>query len=119
MTARNDAPRRQIAEFCRRWQISEFAFIGRMLRGAADSRGGFDVLVRYTPEAKHTLFCEVAMERELADIFGCDVGWSAARRLSRAATRSAGRRRYRRLRRCMPPDDDGALTRSCSPGEAS
>lgn len=74
MTAQNDAPRRQIAEFCRRWQISEFAFIGRARRGAADSRGGFDVLVRYAPEAKHTLFCEVEMERELADIFGCDVG---------------------------------------------
>lgn len=74
MPTRFNLPREQIAEFCRRWQISELSYLGRVLRGAADSHGGFDVLVRYAPEAKHTLFCEVKMERELAGMFGCDVG---------------------------------------------
>lgn len=74
MPAQTDAPSKQIAAFCKRWKIAEFAFIGRVMRGGADDRGGFDVLVRYAPDARHTLFCVVKMERELSELFGCEVG---------------------------------------------
>ena len=73
MPAQTPTSQKQIAAFCKRWKIAEFAFIGRVMRGAED-RGGFDVLVRYTPDAQHTLFCVVRMERELAKLFGCEVG---------------------------------------------
>lgn len=80
MGTQTDAPSKQIAALCRRWKIAEFAFIGRVMRGGADDRGGFDVLVRYAPDARHTLFGEVEIERELSDLFGCEVGlvgWEA------------------------------------------
>ena len=73
MPAQTPTSQKQIAAFCKRWKIAEFAFIGRVMRGAKD-RGGFDVLVRYTPDAQHTLICVVRMERELAELFGCEVG---------------------------------------------
>lgn len=73
MSAQTPTSQKQLAAFCKRWKIAEFAFIGRVMRGAED-RGGFDVLVRYTPDAQHTLFCVVRMERELAELFGCEVG---------------------------------------------
>lgn len=73
MPAQTQTSQKQLAAFCKRWKIAELAFIGRVMRGGADDRGGFDVLVRYTPDAAHTLFGVVRMEREIAELFGCEV----------------------------------------------
>ena len=92
MPAQTEAPNKPIAAFCRRWKIAEFAFIGRVMRGAADAQLGFDVLVRYAPDAEHTLFCEVEMERELSELFGCEVGlvgWEAIEQSRNSLRREA------------------------------
>jgi predicted nucleotidyltransferase len=63
-------PREQIAEFCRRWKITEFALFGSVLRDDFRPDSDVDVLVTFAPEAGHSLFDFVTMEDELVEIFG-------------------------------------------------
>jgi len=63
-------PREQIAEFCRRWKITEFALFGSVLRDDFRPDSDVDVLVTFAPEAGHSLFDLVTMEDELVEIFG-------------------------------------------------
>jgi hypothetical protein len=65
-----DLPRKPIAEFCRRWCISEFALFGSVLRADFHQGSDIDVLVTFRPEAHWTLLDFVRMEQELAGIFG-------------------------------------------------
>lgn len=63
----------KIAAFCRRWQIKEMALFGSVLRDDFRPDSDVDVLVRFDPEARHTLFDMVRMQEELQRIFGRDV----------------------------------------------
>lgn len=66
--------RSRIETFCRKWQIAELSFFGSILRPLDfRSESDVDVLVRYAPEAKWSLFDEVDMEDELREIVGRDV----------------------------------------------
>lgn len=66
--------RDRIAAFCRKWQIAELSLFGSILRPLEfNQKSDIDVLVRYAPEAKWSLFDEVAMEDELREIVGRDV----------------------------------------------
>lgn len=66
--------RARIEAFCRKWQITELSLFGSILRPSKfGSASDVDVLVRYAPEAKWSLFDEVAMEDELREILGRDV----------------------------------------------
>jgi predicted nucleotidyltransferase len=52
MTKRNlDIPEKQLADFCRRWHISEFALFGSMLRDDFDLDSDLDILVTFAPGA--------------------------------------------------------------------
>jgi predicted nucleotidyltransferase len=62
-------PKAKIAEFCKRWNISEFAIFGSALRPDSD----VDVLVSFGPQANISLFDMVYMQDELKAIFGRDV----------------------------------------------
>jgi len=66
-------PKAKIAEFCKRWNISELAIFGSALRADFRPDSDVDVLVSFTPEAKVTLFDMVNMQDELKQIFGRDV----------------------------------------------
>jgi len=66
-------PKAKIAEFCRRWNISEFAIFGSALRGDFRPDSDVDVLVSFKPQAKVSLFDMVHMQDELKSIFGRDV----------------------------------------------
>lgn len=66
-------PRKKIADFCRRWQISEFALFGSVLRDDFRPDSDIDVLVSFFPEAPWSLFDFVTMQDELKEIFGRDV----------------------------------------------
>ncbi|MDA8242313.1 MAG: nucleotidyltransferase family protein [Nitrospiraceae bacterium] len=68
-----DLPKRRIAEFCRKWQIREFAFFGSVLRDDFRPDSDIDVLVTFDVSARHTLFDMVHMEEELKEIFGREV----------------------------------------------
>lgn len=59
----------QIADFCRRWRISEFALFGSALREDFNSQSDLDILATFTPEANWSLFDHVQMEQELAKLF--------------------------------------------------
>lgn len=66
-------PKTKLAEFCRRWNISEFAIFGSALRGDFRSDSDVDVLVSFNSQAHVTLFDMVQMQEELKLIFGRDV----------------------------------------------
>lgn len=71
MTKRNlDIPKKQIADFCRRWQISEFALFGSVLRDDFDPDSDLDILVTFAPGADWSLLDHLRMEQELADLLG-------------------------------------------------
>lgn len=63
-------PKAKIAEFCRRWQIVEFALFGSALRQDFGPESDVDVLVTFRDDARHSLFDLGAMQQELEGIFG-------------------------------------------------
>jgi predicted nucleotidyltransferase len=71
--AQIELPREQIAEFCKKWKIREFALFGSVLRIKFHADSDIDVLVTFDVAAKHTLFDLVHMQDELKEIFGREV----------------------------------------------
>jgi uncharacterized protein len=71
MARRNiEMPEKQIADFCQRWRINEFALFGSVLRDDFDPQSDVDVLVTFAPGADWSLLDHVRMEQELADLLG-------------------------------------------------
>jgi len=71
MTQRNiDISKEQIADFCRRWHISEFALFGSVLRDDFAPDSDLDILVTFAPGADWSLLDHLRMEQELADLLG-------------------------------------------------
>ena len=73
MSLRIDTPRDQIAASCGRWQITELALFGSVLREDFGPDSDIDVLVRFDRHAGHTLLDIGQMENELSRILGRDV----------------------------------------------
>jgi uncharacterized protein len=74
MTFAIELPKDKLRDFCRKWKITEFALFGSVTRPeefGPDS--DVDVMVRFSDDARWTLFNIVHMEDELRDIFGRDV----------------------------------------------
>jgi hypothetical protein len=65
-----DIPKNQIADFCRRWKITELALFGSVLRDDFRSDSDVDVLVTFAPDARWSLFDHVDMEDELRQVLG-------------------------------------------------
>jgi uncharacterized protein len=66
-------PRAKLIEFCRRWNVSELALFGSVLRADFRPDSDVDVLVSFAPQAHVTLFDMARMQEELKDIFKRDV----------------------------------------------
>jgi len=66
-------PKAKLAEFCKRWNISEFALFGSALRADFGPNSDVDVLVSFAPQAHITLFDMAQMQAELKGIFKRDV----------------------------------------------
>jgi predicted nucleotidyltransferase len=66
-------PKAKIAEFCKRWNVTEFAIFGSALRGDFRSDSDLDVLVSFAPQSHVSLFDMVRMQDELKAIFGREV----------------------------------------------
>jgi uncharacterized protein len=73
ISTRIELPIDQIAVFCDRWQVAEFALFGSVLRDDFRPDSDIDVMVQFHPEARPTLFDLVAMEAELKTLFQRDV----------------------------------------------
>ena len=77
-------PKAKLAEFCRRWNISELALFGSALREDVRPDSDVDVLVSFSPQAQVTLFDMAQMQDELKDIFKRDVDLISRRGLERS-----------------------------------
>src|SRR6266540_3279744 len=85
MKAKIPIDRDKIAEFCRRWKITEFALFGSVLRDDFRPDSDVDVLVTFAPEAEWSLFDHMAMEEELSAAFGRKVDLVSRRAIERSA----------------------------------
>ena len=70
MKANVQVPRREIADFCERWQVAELALFGSALREDFGPDSDVDVLVSFDEDARRTLFDMSHMEEELEAMFG-------------------------------------------------
>ncbi|MDX2098302.1 MAG: nucleotidyltransferase family protein, partial [Leptolyngbyaceae cyanobacterium bins.59] len=57
--------RTQIAEFCQRWQITEFALFGSVLRDDFRPDSDIDVLVTFSPDHRFTWDDWMNMQEEI------------------------------------------------------
>ena len=62
-------PRKRIAEFCKRWSITEFSVFGSVLRDDFRPDSDIDVLVSIDPKAHIGLFEIAQMKIELEAMF--------------------------------------------------
>ena len=65
LSARFPASQTQIAEFCQRWSVTEFALFGSVLREDFRPDSDIDVLVTLAPEHGLSLFDWIDMQQEL------------------------------------------------------
>ena len=70
---RIEIPANEIADFCRRWKVTELALFGSVLRGDFNPDSDVDVLVSFAPDARWSLFDLVRMQEELKAILGREV----------------------------------------------
>ena len=62
-------PQKKLGEFCRRWNVVEFAVFGSALREDFNSESDVDVLVTFAPDAEISLFDMAQMQIELERIY--------------------------------------------------
>lgn len=65
--------RKRIADFCRRWRITEMALFGSVLRDDFGPTSDVDVLLTFEPDAAIGLFGLMRARDELAAEFGRSV----------------------------------------------
>jgi uncharacterized protein len=70
MTARIAIPEPEGRAFCQRWRVTELALFGSVLRDDFRPDSDIDVLVRFHPDARPTLFDLVRMQDELEHLLG-------------------------------------------------
>ncbi len=75
----------QITAFCRRWQITELAFFGSVLRDDFRPDSDLDVLVSFAPDANWGLLDQVKMQQELELIVGRAVDLVSRRAIESSA----------------------------------
>ena len=62
-----------LADYCRRWQITELALFGSVTRDDFRPDSDIDIMVEFAPDAGHSLWDFVHMRDELADLLGREV----------------------------------------------
>jgi predicted nucleotidyltransferase len=68
-----ELPHEKIAEFCRRWKITEFSLFGSVLRDDFRPNSDVDVLVSFEPNWGWSLLDLATMQIELEGLFGRSV----------------------------------------------
>jgi predicted nucleotidyltransferase len=63
----------KIEDFCRRWNVAEFALFGSVVGEDFGDASDVDVLVTFAPDARVGLITLSKMERELSAIFAREV----------------------------------------------
>lgn len=83
MTPRLPIPERAIAEFRRKWKVTEFALFGSVVRDDFRPDSDVDVLVSFAPGMHYSLFDLAEMQDELSAAFGRDVDLVTRRAVER------------------------------------
>ncbi|GAH57788.1 unnamed protein product [marine sediment metagenome] len=65
-----EIPQDEIADFCRRWKITELAMFGSVLREDFGPESDVDVLVTFAPNPGWSIFDHLHMEEDLEAAFG-------------------------------------------------
>jgi hypothetical protein len=73
MAARIAIDTDRIAAFCRKWNVTEFALFGSVLRDDFRPDSDVDVLISFAEDAHWGLFDLCHMEDELRELFGREV----------------------------------------------
>lgn len=73
MPMRIDIPAAELATICARWQIVELSLFGSVLRDDFRPDSDVDLLVRFAPGARHTLFDMTRIEDDFSRLFGRSV----------------------------------------------
>ena len=79
-----EMPKQKIAEFCKKWKITQLSLFGSVLRDDFRPDSDVDLLVTFAPDAKWSLFDHVRMEEELSAIFGRKVDLVSRRAIERS-----------------------------------
>ena len=73
MRSNIEIPQQAVAGFCKKWKIVEFALFGSVLRDDFRPDSDVDVLVKFAPDTRYTLFDLVHIHDELGGILQRDV----------------------------------------------
>jgi uncharacterized protein len=76
--------RDKIADFCRRWKITEFALFSSVLRDDFRPDSDIDVLVTFMPGASWRFYDLISMKEELENMFGRPVDLVETRLVERS-----------------------------------
>jgi predicted nucleotidyltransferase len=68
-TSKIRIPKREIRDFCQRYDVQRLALFGSVLRGDFRPDSDIDVLVVFDPSARVTFLTLGRMKRELSEIF--------------------------------------------------
>jgi hypothetical protein len=68
-----DASPEAVAAYCRRWDIVELALFGSVVRDDFKPDSDVDVMVRFSPDARRSLWDLVRMHDDLTKLFGREV----------------------------------------------
>lgn len=73
-----------IAEFSRRWNVTELSVFGSVLREDFGPSSDVDMLIDFAPTARHTIFDVIRMEEELTRLIGRQVDLVEKRAIERS-----------------------------------
>jgi predicted nucleotidyltransferase len=68
-----EVPKDRIADFCRKWRVTEFSLFGSVLREDFRPDSDVDVLVSFAPDERLGVIELLNMEEELAELLGRQV----------------------------------------------
>ena len=77
-------PRKEIAAFCKRWQVLELSLFGSAVRSDFSPDSDIDALVSFSSQSEWSLFDHIQMKQELKELFGRDVDLITQRALEQS-----------------------------------
>lgn len=80
-----ELPMERIAEFCHKWQVTEFALFGSVLRDDFRPDSDIDMLVAFAPTANWGLWEHAQMQQELEALLDRAVDLISKRAIERSA----------------------------------
>ena len=84
LTTQITLPEKELAVFCKRWKVIEFALFGSAVRDDFSPKSDIDALVNFSAKSEWGLFDHIQMKQELKSLFGRDVDLITQRALEQS-----------------------------------